>query len=249
MSASPISFSDDLVTAVGGPGIGMSPGQCPMITSGPQAGSCAVVGTSASVNSVGGATSCALYRECDAYTGAQHVEYTLPSGVVGNANVWSVGSGGKLVWLGPDGKPTTPPNWATPPTLGVGNSFVSSTNPAAVQKLQSLQLSGYNYNPSSGWTPAANSVPTATAPSGGSAFVKPNAVTPNNPSGSVSGVMPTGVIGSPSAGGTAGQGSGTPASQPTAVGTAANAPASMAASGPSIILIGAVLLLAVFLIK
>lgn len=76
-----------------------APAGCPMLTD----GSCAWGGDASN------AVSCNLIRECDAATGAVHFEYTLPSGPVPNANIWSVAGDGSMVWLGPDGTPGTPP--------------------------------------------------------------------------------------------------------------------------------------------
>jgi hypothetical protein len=64
-----------------------------------------------------GSSSCTLYRECDPVTGAVHFEYTLPSGVVKQANMWTVNPDGTgMIWLGPDGTPATPPAGLVKPT-------------------------------------------------------------------------------------------------------------------------------------
>lgn len=67
---------------------------------------------------------CSLVRECDQVTGTRHFEYTLPSGPVPNANIWSLAADGTYVWLGPNGTPATPPAGMPPPdsSLPTGQS-------------------------------------------------------------------------------------------------------------------------------
>lgn len=140
--------------------IGTAPGQCPMAND----------GTCTDIYGNPG-QSCVLIRECDACTGANHVEYNLPSGPVPNANIFSVDGQGNLVYLNANGVPVPPPQGAAPPYLDQG-VFTSQFNPTQQTKLTSLGIiGGMEYNPSSGWVPAAGSAPVETQPQGPPAFV------------------------------------------------------------------------------
>lgn len=96
-------------------GMGSVPAGCPMNSD----GSCG--------DPINGTYSCALVRECDPSTGAVHYEYTLPSGPVRNANIWSVNPDGSgLLWLNASGAVGGAPSTNEPtPTLGMilGSQF------------------------------------------------------------------------------------------------------------------------------
>jgi len=152
--SAPQNFTSDLTQQVQGPGIGPAPGQCPM---GPD-------GTCTDVYGNPG-QSCLLIRECDPYTGAQHVQYLLPGGSVPNANIFEVQPDGSVLYKDAKGVTTNPPNYAAPPYLDKG-VFVSQFNPTVQAKLASVNTVGMQYDPSAGWVPAANQAPVETSPSG-----------------------------------------------------------------------------------
>lgn len=154
-----VDLAATLNSAVSGPGVGSAAGQCPMQPD----GTCLLNG-----QEIG----CALIRECDNYTGAQHVNYELPSGpVTANANSWQVDPQGNLVYVDAKGNVVTPPQYAVPPTLSNG-VFTSQYNPTQQAVLSKVNPAGWDYNPSSGWTPAAGSAPVETSP-GSPAFTTP----------------------------------------------------------------------------
>src|SRR5574340_109484 len=128
--AAPANFTDQLSQNIAGPGIGPAPGQCPM----------APDGTCTDIYGNPG-QSCLLIRECDPYTGAQHVEYDTPAGPVPNANIWSVDSKGNVVYLDAKGNQITPPSYAAPPYLDKG-VFTSQFNPTVQAKLGAVSLAG-----------------------------------------------------------------------------------------------------------
>ena len=152
-SAAPQSFTSDLSAKVQGPGIGPAKGQCPM----------APDGTCTDVYGNPG-QSCLLIRECDSYTGGQHVQYLLPGGSVPNANIFEVQPDGSLLYKDAQGNTTNPPNYAAPPYLDKG-VFTSQFNPTQQAKLAGVQTVGMQYDPSAGWVPAANQAPVETSPS------------------------------------------------------------------------------------
>lgn len=195
--AAPTNFTDTLQQAVQGPGIGPGAGMCPMQPD----GSCVLGGQP---------VSCVLIRECDAYDGANHVEYNTPGGAAPNANIWTVDGSGNLVYLDAKGNPTTPPQYAAPPYLDKG-VFTSQFNPDVQAKLSAVGVvAGMEYNPSSGWTPAANTAPVETGPSI-PAFTNTNnkvASTTNQAStpteGKPAGTAKAAAVGQPGAPGTSG---------------------------------------------
>lgn len=150
--ASPASFTDNLQAKVQGPGIGPARGQCPMAPD----GTC----TDAYGNP---GQSCLLIRECDPYTGAQHVQYQLPEGTPPNANIATVNPDGSVTMTDAKGNPTANPGYA-PPYLDHG-VFTSQFNPNQQSKLNSVGAIGMQYDPSAGWVPVANSAPVETSPS------------------------------------------------------------------------------------
>jgi hypothetical protein len=195
----PVDFTSSLTQQVQGPGIGPAAGQCPM----------APDGTCTDVYGNPG-QSCLLIRECDPYTGAQHVQYQLPGGSVPNANIFQVQPDGSLAYLNAMGIKTNPPNYATPPYLDQG-VFTSQFNPTVQAKLSAVSTVGMQYDPSAGWVPAANQAPVETSPSVAAFQTKatvPVAAssnqtsTPTNTNPSVAKYAVTGVAGAPGTSGT-----------------------------------------------
>lgn len=174
----PVSFTDSLEQAIpAGPGIGTAPGQCPMLPD----GNCVDLFSNAS-----GETGCGNYRECDTYTGHQHLTTVTPAGNTVNGaaavvNSWAVVNG-QMVWLDATGNPGTPPNGASPPVLDNG-VFTSNINPNTSAALANLgTVGGMKYNPASGWVPVAGVAPTQTSPTI-PAFQSPAGIGPvSNPS-------------------------------------------------------------------
>lgn len=148
--APPAGFTDQLQSSIQGPGIGSAPGQCPMQPD----GGCLYNGEP---------VSCVLIRECDPYTGAQHVQYALPGGVTPNANIATVNPDGSVTMTDAKGNPTNNPGYA-PPYLDKG-VFTSQFNPTQQAKLSSITNIGMQYDPSAGWVLPANSAPVETSPS------------------------------------------------------------------------------------
>lgn len=77
-------------------------------------------------------------RELDAWTGAVHYQFALPSGIPANPNIWTLTPSG-WVWVGPAGSPAPPPWWAPPVPQGVtmSSSFQASQTSATTSQTQS----------------------------------------------------------------------------------------------------------------
>ncbi len=227
-NACSVSFSDDLNIApvAGGPGIGLAPGQCPMILTGVHSGQCVPYGYPA--DGSGGTVGCLGIRECDAYTGNTHSEVINPGSSNINADIWGYDpKTQKWTWYGPNGLPATPPNWAMPPTNATPNSFTPTPTKGS-------------YNPSSGWTPPLNTAPTVVN-NAGNAVWQPKAAAPaSGGSSSGSGVVPTGVQNVSTGAGSASGGTSQQGTQPVVIPTAA--PMSIS---PVVWVVGLIIVLAV----
>lgn len=129
-------------SSLGGPGIGTSPGQCPLT---PQ-GDCTYGGDT---------VSCTLIRECDNYFGTNHFEYANPGGPSKNVNIWQVDPAtGKQQWIGQSGNPERPPNGATAPVVG-GDGSYAQYNVEQVGRISKLigvpAGTPLQYNPMAGY--------------------------------------------------------------------------------------------------
>jgi hypothetical protein len=155
VGAVPVSFTDALTQVVGGPGVGFSPGQCPITANG------RCTNNPGSTNAAD-YFDCASIRECDPYTGMQHYEYAISGDqAMRNTNTWYMNANGTWQWLGANGAPTTPPSWATPPNLVSDTIF----NPTVSQQLSTVGvIAGMQYNGMAGWRPALNSQPAERQP-------------------------------------------------------------------------------------